>query len=213
MVLLLEIYPTDILIHLPKDSCTRWLIVWTGTDRKRPKCPTVRLTQVHTAIKQMRSQLQSLPDPSGNVEGWGRGSSTHPPLFYPHAQAHKMRCSEGAFSLRRSGSTSQHPVTRCDCIHAAPQNKLLCLFSVYGKWTIMQTTQQQLCFHPLGDPDVTTIKCNLPKTAHDVPGSTLQKATHLPPRERIPGLSFFCRCDLPCSEQLFSNLHPKPSEP
>lgn len=97
----------------------------------------------------------------------------------------------GSLILKSSGSTSQHPMTRCDCIHAAPQNKLLCLFSAYGKSTIMQTTQQQLCFHPLGDPDVTTIKCNLPKTANDVPGSTLRKATHLPPRERIPGLSFF----------------------
>ena len=175
--------------------------------------PNSTTHQVHTAIKQMRSQPQSLPDPIGNVEGWGRGQAhTHHRSTHMR-QAHKMRCWEEALSLRRSGSTSQHPVTRCDCIHAAPQNKLLCLFSAYGKSTIMQTTQQQLCFHPLGDPDVTTIKCNLPKTANDVPGSTLRKATHLPPRERILGLSFFCRCDLPCSEQRFSNSRAKPSEP
>lgn len=130
MVLLLEIYPTDILTHVPKDSCTRWLIVWTGTDRKRPKCPTVRLTQVHTAIKQMRSQLQSLQEPSGNVGGWGRGSSTHPSPFYPHAKAHKRRYPEEALCLRHSGSTSQHPVIRCESVSML----LLAVVRIFSAW-------------------------------------------------------------------------------
>ena len=38
----------------------------------------------------------------------------------------------------------------------------------------MQTTQQQLCFHPLGDPDVTTVKCKLPKTANDIVSKKLE---------------------------------------
>lgn len=80
VVLLLEIYPTDILVHVQKDSCTRLFIVWIATDGKQPKCPTVQITQVYTAIKQMRSQLQSLQGPTLEHHGGEEGhASRHMP--------------------------------------------------------------------------------------------------------------------------------------
>ena len=60
----------------------------------------------------------------------GSGVSTLPSPFYPHAQAHKMRYSEEASSLRHSGSTSQHPVMRCDSVSML----LLDVVLIFSAW-------------------------------------------------------------------------------
>lgn len=192
VVLLLEICPADILIHVPKGSlhkmthCSRH-----GTDRKQlGRCPTVRLTQVHSYKTDEKSTLKFT---RSQWECWGVGYGVkHTPTTVLPTCARRIRWDAGRkpYPLRRSGSTSQHPVTRYDSVSMLLlQNKLLRLF--FSVWKISHNANNTATavFSSSWWSWRHNRQMQAPKTANDaVPGSTLRKQLHTFSRERIPGL-------------------------